>query len=224
MAVTKAAIEIEKGSDIAPGDRIECMFNPSEFTVTKGAHWINHQVQGRGQPEMRFVSATSGSFDLNLMFDTTQTGASVSKHTEVLLRLTEPNKNLPSADARTKRPPFVWFSWGEWRSFKAFVSSVSVSFTYFASDGTPLRASASVSFMQPAKDDAWPLQNPTSHTPAPHRVHSVRRGESLDRIASIYYSSPTEWRAIADANHVTDPIRIEPGMMLVIPERAGSDG
>ncbi len=219
MAATKATIDIEKGANIGTGDQIKCMFNPSEFTVTRGASWVRHPVQGKGQPEMRFVSATSGSFDLNLMFDTTQEGTSVGRYTDALLHLIEPNKNLPSSDAKTKRPPFVWFSWGKWRSFKAVVSNVAITFTYFSSEGTPLRANANVSFIQPVEDDAWPPQNPTSHTPMPHRIHRVQRGESIDRIAAKYYSDSTDWRRIVEANGITDPIRLEPGVLLIIPKR-----
>src|SRR5262245_31269519 len=100
MALTKATIDVEQGAGIGTGDQIECMFNPTEFTVTKGATWNARDVQGKGQPELRFVSSTSGSFDLKLVFDTTETGESVTDHTDRLLELVEPNANLPSADAK----------------------------------------------------------------------------------------------------------------------------
>lgn len=223
MTIAKARIDIEKGSGIGTGDHLPCMFNPTEFTITKGATWSRKQVQGKGQPEMRFISATSGTFSLNLTFDTTNDGTAVTNYTDLLLRLIEPNKHFPSPDAKTKRPPFVWFSWGQWRSFKAVVSNVAVTFTYFSSDGKALRANANVSFMQPEEDEAWPLQNPTSHTPLPHRIHRVQRGESIDRIASTYYNDPTDWRRIAEANHLTDAIRLTPGSLLIIPKRTAAD-
>jgi contractile injection system tube protein/LysM domain-containing protein len=219
MSVTKAAIDIEKGASIGLENRIECMFNPTEFTISKGATWEPVAVEGKGQPQMHFVKANPGSFRLDLIFDTTTTGSAVTAHTDLLLQLIEPNKNLPSPAATTKRPPFVWFSWGHWKSFKAFVRDVSISFTYFSSEGVPLRAKAGVSFEQPEEDEAWPLQNPTSHTPAPHRVHQVQRGETLDRIANTYYSDSTEWRRIAAANRITDPLGISVGSLLVIPRR-----
>ena len=224
MALTKATIDIESGAGIGIGDQIECMFNPTEFTVSKGATWTPRDVQGKGQPEMRFVSTTSGTFELALVFDTTETGVSVTEHTDLLLRLVEPSENLPSADAIAKRPPFVWFSWGRWKSFKAIVTNVSLTYDYFAADGTPLRARAAVSFSQPEEDAAWPPQNPTSHTPLPHRVHRVQRGETLDRVAAAYYSDPTDWRRIADANDISDPIRLAAGSLLIVPKRGAVDG
>jgi hypothetical protein len=224
MAFTKATIDIEKDADIGGGDQIECMFNPTEFTVSKGATWEPRNVEGKGQNDLRFVSSTAGSFDLNLVFDTTETGASVTEHTDRLLKLVEPNENLPSADAKAKRPPFVWFSWGRWKSFKAVVTNVSLNYTYFSLEGAPLRAIATVQFTQPEEDGAWPPQNPTSHTPMPHRIHRVQRGETLDRVASTYYSDPTDWRRIAEANGITDPIRLPSGALLVIPKRGATSG
>jgi hypothetical protein len=222
MAFTKATIDVESGSGIGTGDQIPCMFNPTEFTVTKGATWTPRDVQGKGQPEMRFVSSTSGSFDLKLVFDTTEAGTTVTEHTDLLLKLVEPNPNLPSADATAKRPPFVWFSWGQWKSFKAVVTNVSLTYTYFSSEGTPLRATANVSFTQPEEDGAWPPQNPTSHTPMPHRIHRIQRGETLDRIAAAYYSDPTDWRRIAEANRIADPVRLPIGSLLIIPKRGAN--
>lgn len=223
MSITKATIDVERGAGIGILNQITCMFNPTELTVTKGATWKPFEVAGKGQPEMRFVAATAGSFDLNLIFDTTEEGTPVTRYTDLLLRLIEPNKNLPSSTATTKRPPFVWFSWGRWKSFKAYVSSVSLTFTYFSSDGEPLRAKAKVSFAQPEEDQTWPRQNPTSHTPAPHRIHRVERGETLDRIAGRYYGDATQWRRVADANRISDPLRLRVGMTLSIPKEEFGD-
>lgn len=224
MSLTKAAIEVESAAKIGTDGKITCMFNPKELSIKKGAEWKAVAVQGKGQREMQFVTGTAGTFTLTLLFDTTDDGSSVTKHTDLLLQLVAPNKNLPTPTAKTKRPPFVWFSWGAWRSFKSYVSNVSVTFTYFSSDGTPLRANTSVSFTQPEQDETWPLQNPTSHTPAPHRLHFVQPGESIDRIASRYFGDPNEWRQIAAANGITDPVRIPVGAMLKIPKRTATHG
>jgi nucleoid-associated protein YgaU len=62
-------------------------------------------------------------------------------------------------------------------------------------------------------------QNPTSGTPHPHRTHVVSPGETLDRIAAVYYGDGTRWRAIAVANGISDPLAIAPGTLLSIPER-----
>jgi signal transduction histidine kinase len=44
--------------------------------------------------------------------------------------------------AHRARPPWVRFRWGDFASFKAVVEQLELTFTYFSSRGSPLRANA----------------------------------------------------------------------------------
>ena len=46
---------------------------------------------------------------------------------------------------------------------------------------------------------------------------TVRRGQSLADIAADEYDNPAEWRRIADANQIDDPMALAPGMKLIVP-------
>ena len=202
--------------------RIECMFNPSKFGFSMSNRWDAEPVPGSSAPSLRYAGAQSGKFSLSLVFDTTATGASVTTHTNKLLALLEINRSLPDYDAQRNsgRPQWVTFHWGTaLHTFKAIVASLDVTFTYFSSEGTPLRANVEASFEQYEADQTWARQNPTSGTPNPHRTHQVLPGETLDRIAARYYGDSTRWRAIAAANGISDPLGVTPGRVLAIPER-----
>lgn len=213
MATEKAILEIETGT------RIPCMFNPSELQVTRSSSWSANPVPGRGAPRLEYVGGGSGSMSLSLFFDTTADGTAVTRHTGKLLKLLDPDPSLPGADERSGnvRPPWVRFHWGDLHSFKAVVASLDITFTYFASSGTPLRARASMSLTQYEPDDAFGPQNPTSGTPDPGRVHQVQPGETLDRVAAKHYGDATRWREIAAANGIEDPLALRPGALLDIP-------
>ena len=102
---------------------------------------------------------------------------------------------LPGYDAERNsgRPPWVKFRWGTHvHSFKAVVKSTEVTFTYFSSDGVPLRANVELSLEQYEPDGNWGPQNPTSGTPKPNRTHQVNVGDTLDRIAARYYGDATQ--------------------------------
>jgi hypothetical protein len=215
--VTKAVIWIEPGSDIAPDDTIECLFNPEEFSLAKSTDWSAEDTKYVNAPKMTFNKGGASSLDLELIFDTTDVGTTVAGYTKQLLRLLERNPNLPSEQSAVKRPPTVRFHWGEFTSFESYVKSVSVTYTYFSAAGTPLRAKAKVSLEQSEDDNTWLAQNPTSGTPHPHRVHVLQTGETLDALAALYYDNPTRWRIIAAANGVTDPLRVRPGTALTVP-------
>ena len=200
--------------------RIDVHFNPAELSISKGASWNAGQAKGRNAPELRFQGGQSGTFSMSLTLDTTDTGKSVTTVTDQLLALLQVDPDLPGADPGRKsaRPPWVRFNWGTLHSFTAVLEQLKIAYTYFAADGTPLRAKAEVSLRQWNDEDNLPLQNPTSGTPFIHTVHHLRAGETLDRVAARHYRDSTRWRIIAEANGITDPSRIPPGSALVVPE------
>jgi hypothetical protein len=213
----KAYLETESGT------RIECMFNPAKFGFSVSNRWEADSVPGRAAPTKRFAGGAGGSFSLSLVFDTTSSGQSVTTHTSKLLDLMKVDTTLAGYDASRNngRPPWVKFRWGtQIHTFKAIITSIDVSFTYFSSEGLPLRANVEMSLEQFEPSENWGPQNPTSGTPTPNRTHQVRVGETLDRIAAQYYGNPTKWRAIADVNGIADPLALRPGSLLAIPERA----
>jgi Contractile injection system tube protein/LysM domain len=213
----KAFLEIEGSTDTVP-----CMFNPAELSVARSNAWAGVSIAGQGVPQVKYLGAGSGLMSLRLIFDTTDTGQAVTRHTGKMLKLMDVDPALPGTDPQTNnaRPPYVIFHWGNLHSFKAVVSNLSLQFTYFSSTGIPLRASVELSLTQFAESSAFGPQNPTSGTPEPHRVHRVQPGETLDRISARYYADSTRWRQIATANGIVDPLALRTGSLLRIP-RAG---
>ena len=200
---------------------IPCLFNPGQLALHHSNGWTADDMPGKGVPTLRYTGASSGRLDLELFFDTTDTGSSVADYTSKLVGLMAVNSSLPgsSPSSNNARPQWVEFHWGDFHSFKAVISSLDLTFEYFSSTGTPLRARARLSLTQYQEDMAFGPQNPTSGTPRPHRTHQVQPGETLDRIAAAHLGDPTAWRDIAAANGIEDPLDLRPGRILAIPER-----
>lgn len=198
---------------------IPCLFNPAELALNQSNGWVADRMPGKGVPTLRYTGTSSGRLRLELFFDTTDTGESVATYTSKLVGLMEVNSSLPGSSAETNnaRPPWVTFHWGDFHSFKSVVSDLALTFEYFSSTGTPLRARANITLTQYQEDMAFGPQNPTSGTPRPHRVHRVQPGETLDRIAALHFADPTAWRSIAQANGIEDPLALRPGSLLAIP-------
>ncbi len=218
MAVpAKAVLEPEKGAPIP------CLFNPAELKLSKTNRWTPSEAKGVNTPALRFQEGQSGSLSMTLTLDTTDTGKPVTAHTNRLLGLMRVDANLPGSDQQSNRarPPWLRFRWGSFHSFKAVLEQLQLTFTYFSSSGTPLRAKAEVKLTQFEDEEAWGPQNPTSGTPTPHRIHRLLPGETLDRVAATYYGDATRWRLIAEANAVVDPLGLQPGDALVVPEPQG---
>jgi hypothetical protein len=203
--------------------RIPCLFNPSDLALTQMNAWAADRMPGKGVPTLRYAGAGSGSLRLTLFFDTTDNGKPVTEYTSKIVKLMEVNASLPGSNASTNnaRPPWVVFHWGDFHSFKAVVSALELTFEYFSSSGTPLRARAALTLTQYQDETAFAAQNPTSGTPRPHRVHRVQPGETLDRISAMHLGDSTKWRSIAEANEIEDPLALRPGSLLAIPELSG---
>ena len=52
------------------------------------------------------------------------------------------------------------------------------------------------------------------------RAHVVEADDTLDRIAARYLGAASEWRRVAEANGLTDPLAIGAGQLLLIPSEA----
>jgi hypothetical protein len=210
---TKAFLLTERGTNIP------CLFNPSQFSFSRSNSWSATSGAGKGVTLLKYKGASSGTLNLTLFFDTTDTGQPVTTYTQKLSDLMEIDPQLAGSNPASNngRPEWLTFHWGRFHSFKAVVTSLTLAFDYFSFTGVPLRATANMTLTQYDADKVFGPQNPTSGTPRPHRVHRVQRGETLDRIAALHLGDSTRWRSIAETNDIEDPLALRPGSLLAIP-------
>lgn len=214
---------------LTPG--IEVQFNPTEFTLNKGVQIAEIAIPGLDSPILQFVRGQTETLTLDLFFDTTDSGT--SDNATPVTTQTDPFYQLIKIDSDTHAPSICHFSWGghnfpgsnmdgNWASqnrengFDCLVESVRQRFTMFSSQGVPLRATLTVSLREYKTLDKQ-LQQLRLNSPDHTRSHVVQRGETLNKIANAYYDDSTQWRVIADANEILDPLALQPGMILVLP-------
>jgi hypothetical protein len=215
----KAYIQPEGG-----GDKLECWFNPREYTVSKTNDWRAEPVVGTALPEAQFGGGNPRELSLDLLFDDSdRPDGDVRPATETLFSFME-----PGASGGGGRPPVLEFHWGSTWTFKSVCRQLSVTYTLFRPDGTPIRADAKLTLLQtektvdaPRTGNRTPGTNPVLIGPGGERSHVVRDGDSLPSIAYAAYGDPTLWRPIAEANDIDDPLRMERGSVLAIPRIAG---
>lgn len=213
MAITKAYLMSETNK------RIPFMFNPETIEFSKDVDWSPEVSAGKDAPKQTFKSGGPVTFSINALFDSTESGSPITTITSTLFDLTVVNSAISGtkANRNMQRPPWVQFHWGQMSSVKAVITSLKVKFTYFKSDGTPTRAEVAMSFKQ-YDDQTLPRQNPTSGTPNPGQIRRLETGQYLDTLSQDLYGDSSRWRSIAEANNVDDPLALEPGRYLVIPE------
>jgi hypothetical protein len=216
----------KKKKDTREYDTIPCMFRPTEISISKGVSWGSAaKSTGKGKkdedeaedtvpklnvPKRRFRGGHAAKIDLDLFFDTTDTGKDVRSITDKLFELVTIRKDTLSTSPMT---PYCRFVWGKIVTFMAYVNDVKVKYTLFKPDGTPIRAEASISLEQAVDENKLSGQNPTSFSEA-RKLWVVTEGETLDWIAYQEYGDPAQWRHIAQTNNLMNPRDLRPGQLL----------
>jgi nucleoid-associated protein YgaU len=192
---------------------------PQDFSISKQNTWKSEPVVGKDlPPEAQFGGGGPQKLTLELWLDKSEDeNGDITKEVEQLFATMQVKDSLGSGK-NTARPPTVQFSWGMTHTFKAVVDSLTVQYTLFRPNGTPVRAQAKVSLTQVEKAVPGKKgQNPTTRGVPGLRSHVVRDGDSLQSIAYSAYGDATRWRAIADENGIDDPFSLSRGTMLSIP-------
>ena len=195
--------------------QIEFQFNPKELSIQKSAKWERKPARNAKKASApEFTGADPCKLTLEMFFDASGSEhGSVVDQVEELFHCCVPTENTRQNNKAV--PPLVQLSWGTITSFPGFITSVQAKYTLFAPDGTPIRATCSVSMEEMPGD---PLgQNPTSGALSAYAVHKVIAGDSLASIAFREYGDPAMWRPLAEANSIDDPIRLHVGTTLIVP-------
>jgi len=193
---------------------VDFMFNPEAVRVSKTLKPKEQKQAGQNAPSPQFTSGDAAQLEFGeILFDTFETRTNVyQKHVSHLERLIHVDEEL-------HRPPQVMFTWGEVfgndgehqiKTGLWFITGLDVNYTMFLPNGTPVRATCKLTLQEVPKPT-----NPKS--PDTAHVHLVNRGDSLQGIAFREYDDPSQWRRIADANGIDDPLQLQPGRRLLIP-------
>jgi hypothetical protein len=185
------------------------MFNPNQYSLDKTNQIAEVGIPGLDAPILQYVRGNTRTLTMELFFDTYEKRSDVTAYTTQIY-------DLLKIDPSTHAPPICDVSWGKKLKFRGLLDHVSGRFTLFLSDGTPVRATLSVTFKEFIDVKVLVREKPTQS--ADHRKRrQVKVGDRLDSMAGDEYGDPCKWRLIADANHLDDPRQLEPGQTLLMP-------
>ena len=69
------------------GEKIECLFNPSEYTFARTNNWTQKAVKGENLPDLEFGGGGSATLTMSLFLDTSTTGGDVRDTTKKIRKL-----------------------------------------------------------------------------------------------------------------------------------------
>jgi len=205
MALMKALII---NTDAVVPIPIPVMFNPPEYQLHKTNQYAEIGIPGLGSSLLQFVKGNAQTLTMDLFFDTTDTGIDVRVFTELVVGLT-------SVNAKTHAPPALLFLWGS-LVFPCILESVTQRYEYFNPAGMPLRARLTVTLKGFDLLESLLASIPLESADRTKRW-VVKAGDTLQGVAAAEYGDPRQWRPIAEASNIDNPLRLEPGRGLTIP-------
>ena len=199
--------------EIEGQEPIECAFNPQSYTVSKTNVWNFKPTTGVDLPDGEFGGGLPQRTTLSLLLDTSLLGPeeSIKDAADKLFKMMEGG----GAGGGGGAPPKVTFRWGSVSLPKSVPVSLTVQYILFHPNGEPIRSTVDLELAQAEKAEQG--QNPTTRAISGLRVHRVLDGDSLPGLAYDAYGDATEWRAIAEANEIDDPLHLKRGTELTIP-------
>ncbi|MDG1197618.1 MAG: hypothetical protein P8R36_01750 [Actinomycetota bacterium] len=194
-------------------------FNPESLSFNQSIT-LNCDPGSKKDPQSR----ESMEFSVTAFFDASHQfnpNDSVQLAVEKLYKVAAPEFEK----GKDLNPNLVQLQWGKMYTPVSVVSSFGATYTMFDPSGTPIRAEVQLSLTEyDPKNSKPPLQNPTSFTPFPGKLHHPNSGQHLDDVAQELYGDPSGWRRIAAANKISDPFATLRGTRLLVPDEEVFDG
>jgi nucleoid-associated protein YgaU len=207
---------------------ISVLFNPNSYSITKSVRWsqsappMQSAEKDAGTqrklnaPPLSFGGGDNRQLTLELFFDVSEPvlgQRDVREETSKIVKLTRIERIEPQP-----QPPICKIFWGRAPNdldfpFIGVVSNLVQRFTLFSSDGTPVRATLTVTFVEFLTPEQDQRQTDPEFT-----TRLVKRGDSLSSIAAEVYRNAQLWRPIAEANDLDDPRHLSIGLRLNIPK------
>jgi len=198
-------------------------FNPETLKVSFANQVSQPSGAGdqSGPAAKQFVGAGTTKLALQLWFDVTALKPGDPHQEKDVRKLTQKVAYFitPQQEGSKFLPPGVRFIWGSFQ-FDGIMESLEESLEFFSNDGRPLRASLSLALSQQRitkftfrDTGAAPAGRPGGATPGTRPLTQAPAGSTVQGLASNS-GRADDWQAIASANGIENPRRLQPGQLI----------
>lgn len=231
----KAAISVaeklssEKAMLVIAGkspEKLPVQFNPSEYKITERSSYSEKSRREKDEPVVNFSGRPMATMNVKLYFDCDEISSLASMAAGAVKALTgggdakditktiDKISALTIIDGESHKPTGVVFVWGA-VMFSGFAENVGVTYTMFDNKGKPLRAIVDltiVGFSGVLTEKKSPRMSPDRT-----KARTMTEDNNIWNIAQNEYGDVREWRRIADANGIMNPLDIPVGKVLKVP-------
>jgi len=147
-----ARVKLSIGSLDDPSLAVHAQYNPKEVQLKRTVPWTDHKKE-----IVEFGGTKPRAMSVELLFDGFEQHRSIQPQLDVLERLATVRGHARDNDPALQRPHWCVVAWGDaMPKLRCVIESVTVKYSMFSDDGTPLRAVATVELKEAAAVDQHP--------------------------------------------------------------------
>lgn len=192
----------------------KALINPDKYTQTYEIAFNDEQGIGTSNASIKYKKSAPQGLNFELLFD--GTGVISPSRTDVMKEIDDFKKIVYQYNGEIHKPNYIKLVWGKGMNFKCQLTSLSLNYTLFKVDGTPLRAKAQVSFKE--------YQSPTqvaanADDQSPDMTHEwiVKAGDTLPALTTRVYGDSRYYLQVAAYNSLDNFRYLKPGTTLYFP-------
>ncbi len=190
------------------------LVNPESYSMEYSIEYNTDTAQGNDGTTAKYTRHAPEEFSCELWFDNTGILDGIPRP-GVQTETDQFKKFLFDLDSDTHEPRHFLINWGT-MIFKGRVKGLQVEYKLFKPDGTPIRATVTVSFVG-SFDDLLRMAKSSLLSPDLTHVHSVIAGDTLPNLCEEMYGDTKYTTAIARVNNLTNFRQLETGTELIFP-------
>ena len=206
-------------------EHIPVQFNPSEYQIIEGSEYTQRARRKEDEPVVSYNGNKLSTLRVKLFFNSAQffdsqslisgiNNAVTDVEDDTITKTISKISDLTKIDGEKHAPPLCVFVWGS-LAFSGYVENVGVSYTMFDKTGIPLRAT--VDLIMRGQNGTRGKRKRPLFSPDRTKERILTEDTKIWNLAQLEYGDAREWRRIAEANNIMNPLDIPTGKALKLP-------
>ncbi len=209
---TKLTITAEKDKS----KKFEALVNPNSISYKSSIKYdeLGGQTAGTFRPGFKFNSFGEETIDFSLLLDGTGMFETKKDVADLIFAL---KAVCYYYVGKNHEPNVVMLNWGKTlKAIRCRLRNMDINYKLFKSDGLPLRAEVSLSFVKhdPKSTD---VKDKTASSPDLSHLVTVKAGDNLPMLCEEIYNDSGMYLEIARINNLVNFRQLTPGMELLFP-------
>ncbi len=210
------SLKAESGGQTEADEYVEALINPESYTLN---YKLKFSEQGQGQgtsgKQLKYEYTEPEELSFEFLFDNTGIVYGEPKDS-IVDDLQKFRQVLLGYKGDAHEPRHFKLVWGKNSIFKGRVTDASFTYKLFKPDGTPIRATAKVTFKSSIEEQKRVAKDNNKSADLTH-IRKVMAGDTLPLMCYRIYGDPKYYLSVAKINGLGNFRSLSPGSEIVFP-------